>query len=409
MEQPDDIISVLGSFRADTSYPRNLSQTTLHTHEASTLAIHLSNHLRLVQITNYIEVIKYLSIFFEVDHDSPVSLLPEIQIGIFFLGMKKIRVVKLSIQGTWEKFLNTSSQNLSYILEDIIKITRLDPYVYWQKYVIPYLGSQQQAVIDKVVDSLFDRLPFLLDHDHDVNLKDVLGRTSFVPVGTYKMSQQQQMPAGVKLVKPTELFDPENRIVVGLFFEEEQVFPAGIYGIPRNMFSNNVHEDLIHEKALNLFKYIDNNWDELTNNNDRGFLNVVLRKEWIPTFDIFGKKVLSKPQNCYCQKDKDLWDGYPEVQKVLKQLKICYVTTNMPLHENLEKICSAIYYMNEVFQANDSTAEQDFEIIKKKNRGYYVSDIVELPVECTPLFKAMGVRNEIGNMDLILIIKNMRY
>ncbi|CAG8636620.1 9275_t:CDS:2, partial [Funneliformis caledonium] len=227
--------------------------------------------------------------------------------------------------------------------------------------------------------------------------------------------------------------------------------------IERNQIFS-VHGDLIHEKALNLFKYIDNNWDELTNNNDRGFLNVVLRKEWIPTFDIFGKKVLSKPQNCYCQKDKDLvclvfptleynvknkkllqhlkWDGYPEVQKVLKQLKICYdgVTTNMPLHENLEKICSAIYvYMNEVFQANDSTVEQDFEIIKKilENKPWilcgdtfrpanevvfrllfeFQSDIVELPVEYkakfTPLFKAMGVRNEIGNMDLILIIKNM--
>ncbi|CAG8507611.1 5559_t:CDS:2 [Funneliformis mosseae] len=43
--KPDDIISVLDSFQADTSYPRNLSQTILQTHEASTLAKHLSNHL----------------------------------------------------------------------------------------------------------------------------------------------------------------------------------------------------------------------------------------------------------------------------------------------------------------------------------------------------------------------------
>ncbi|CAG8758600.1 15240_t:CDS:2, partial [Funneliformis caledonium] len=243
--KPDDIISVLGSFRADTSYPRNLSQTTLQTYEASTLANHLSNHLRLVnkvQIMNYIEVIKYLSIFFEVDHDSPISLLPENTNWYLLPRNEENTCGKIIYPRNMGKFLNTSSQNLSYILEDIIKITRLDSYVYWQKYVIPYLGSQQQAVIDKVVDSLFDRLPFLLDHD--VNLKDVLGRTSFVPVGTYKMSQQQEMPARVKLVKPTELFDPEDMTVVGLFFEEEQVFPAGRYGIPRNKFSNKFFSNL---------------------------------------------------------------------------------------------------------------------------------------------------------------------
>src|SRR5205823_12834888 len=111
---------------------------------------------------------------------------------------------------------------------------------------------------------------------------------SFVPVGTFKMSQQQQMPDSIKLVKPIELFDPEEKSIVDLFFEDEQVFPAGNYGIPQTLSSKkflsslkllgiksvltpkdiisrintlltrreiSIQDILIHTKALKLFKY----------------------------------------------------------------------------------------------------------------------------------------------------------
>src|ERR1043166_1070154 len=114
---------------------------------------------------------------------------------------------------------------------------------------------------------------------------------------------QQQIPANVKFVKPTELFDPEKETIVDLFFDDEQVFPVGKYGIPQASSSKKFFSNLkflgiksvlssddvisridaiitrrqtydVQEKALKLFKYIDENWDKLTNNN-HAFLEAI--------------------------------------------------------------------------------------------------------------------------------------
>ncbi|PKK79027.1 hypothetical protein RhiirC2_728239, partial [Rhizophagus irregularis] len=111
---------------------------------------------------------------------------------------------------------------------------------------------------------------------------------------------QQQTPNIINLTKPTELFNPVEMKVTQLFFEDEEVFPVGSYGIRSNSSNkffrslqmlwikkeltsddiisriniivkriNTLEEhDLIRIKALNLLKYIDEKWDQISYNNN---------------------------------------------------------------------------------------------------------------------------------------------
>ncbi|CAG8609947.1 5338_t:CDS:2, partial [Funneliformis caledonium] len=341
--KPDNMILVLKSFQADTSYPNNLNHK-LQVHEATALLDHLSNYFRVnyknrhlskfEEVNEVIEVIKHLPIFTEVDNTSKISLLPDLsenETKWFLLPLYEEnsygRIICPSDKG---RFLNSSSQNLRYILEDMIKIPRLDSDDYWLNYVIPFLESQRPAVRDVVIDKLFE---------HD-NLKSSLMNISFVPIGTFGMSKNLQLPINVRLVKPSDLFDPEEKALVDLFFEDEQFFPTGNYGISKELpskkfllnlrllgmksilSSNDVvsriqtivarkqgskfHVNSIRIHALKLFKYLDDNWSKLTENDDQEFLNAILENEWIPTIDKSGNEIFSKPQDCYCQKVKYL-------------------------------------------------------------------------------------------------------
>src|SRR5688572_3742287 len=210
--------ATLNSFQADASFPKNLNHT-LETREALTFVEHLSNYLRLIKIVpKFIKIIKCLPIFTEVDHTSAVRLLPGNKEWFLLPKDEENSYGKIIYPSDKGGFLSTSLPNLRYILEDIIEIPRLTLYDYWRNYVIPFLESQPPNVIDTVVDKLFDRLPSLLDKD--AKLKDSLGKIPFVPVGTLRMSQQKQMPEVINLVKPTELFDPEERSIVDLFFKD---------------------------------------------------------------------------------------------------------------------------------------------------------------------------------------------
>ncbi|GBC02571.1 hypothetical protein RclHR1_00470001 [Rhizophagus clarus] len=488
----NDIISVLASFRANTSYPENFNHN-LQIHEASALIDHLSNYLRLINkdhlTLELVEVIKHFPIFTEIDHTLPISLSPGNSNWYLLPREEENSYGKIIYPSNMGGFLSTNSQNICYILEDIIKIPRLTVIDYWQNYVIPFLESQSPEDIDIVIDKLFDRLQSLLDYD--ANLKDILGRKSFVTAGTFEMSRHQKAPFGVKLIKPpTDLFDPEENTLIDLFFEDEKVFPAGKYSVSQSSSSNrflsnlkllgiksvlspndiitridtlisrrqfsNIYDNLIHTKAFKLLKYVDEKWNQLTNNdNNRVTLEAILEKEWIPTVDESGKKLFSRPVDCYCKKYKNLvcfvapvldynpknhyfleylnWHTHPHVKTVLRQLELCRdrLTKNKS-PEELKSICDAIYeYMNEVFH-NDKTS---FDYMKEylKNEPwilcgdiFYSSDkvvvnlpnkfqyddslIVKLPIEYSIKFeelcKAMGVRDKIGVKELIFVVKN---
>ncbi|CAB5189595.1 unnamed protein product [Rhizophagus irregularis] len=498
----NDIISVLASLRADTLYPGNLNQS-LQIHEAPALVEHLSNYLRIANkdhlTQELIEVIKHLPIFNQVDHTATISLLP---------GNKEWYLLPQGVEDSYGRiiypgnkggFLSTTSRDLCDILEKVIKIPRLNVNDYWRNYVIPFLETQSSENIDIVIDKLFDRLTNIID----VNLKDILGRKSFVLTGTLKMSQQQQKPDNVKLAKPIDLYDPEEEKLINLFFEDERVFPAGNYGIsqtslPNKFLSNlkllgiksilspndvisridaiidrrqtsNVPEDLIHTKALKLFKYLDENWIKIIDDTQiRGnreqfnaFLKVIIEKEWIPTIDVCEKKIFSNIKKCHSQKDKDLvclvtpivdhklkckkllkqlgWDTYPVVGMIIEQLGLCVKgVKNKQPPKNLVKICTAVYkYMDEIFKASDNKYNKEFNYMKNylkdkpwifsSHEGqFYPADkvilklpkkfqkneslIIELPADYgsfKSLFEAMGVRDEIGIKDFILIINSM--
>ncbi|CAG8632371.1 13141_t:CDS:2 [Funneliformis mosseae] len=480
--KPDDVLSVLKSFRAETSYPKNLNHR-LEPPEASQLVDYLSNHLRLAnedEVPNLIEVIKHLPIFTEVDNTSPISLLPGNTNWFLLPQNEESSYGKIIYPSNQGKFLDSSSQNLRYILENTIKIPRLVSLDYWRSYVMPFLESQPPEDKGIVIHRLFERLQSLLDHDP--SLKDSLGGISFVPVGTFRMAWQRQtsFDMDLRLVKPKELFDPESLVFEQIFFEDEQAFPVNRFRISRNLFLSNLKslgmksilfpDDVInrintivarksqgsfHTKAFDFFKYIDEKW-ELIENKNHEFMNTILNKEWIPTVDGSGNQIFSKPQDCYYKEYEYLvclvapilnynvkndnflrhlrWQTYPEVRKVLEQLESCHVRVSSGQSpENLKAICNAIYeYMNNAFQ-NDKEA---FEIIKNDlenkpwilhNDTFYSADkfvfrlptefednnslIVELPIgyisDFRPLFEAMGVRNEIGVKELILIINNM--
>ncbi len=472
---PDDIVSVLSSFKADTSYPSNLN-CVLQNHEALALAEYLSNYLRFANdVSKITDVIKELPIFFEIDKTTPISL--NGNKNWYLLQNEESSYGKIIYPSDKGKFLSTSTQHLRYVLEDILEIPRLDSYNYWRHYVIPFLEVQQQEDIDILIDKLFDKSRSLLD-----DLKGFLGNISFVPVDTLGMSQRQEIPTSIKLVKPTELFDPEENAITNLFFEEEQVYPVGKYGIPkssRKFFSilkllgmksflssndiisrintiitreriSNIDEN--RTKALNLFKYVDERWDQLSDNS-YAFLEAIFGKEWVPTIDKSRYPIFSKLQDCYCQKDKYLvclvapvleYDvsNYeflihlkrPDFTIVLKQLEFCRdaVAKNQPPNE-LKDICNAVYeYMNKIRQTDRKT----FNLIKKElenkpwilfNNKFYSSEKVftrvsselegigfELPLKDVnkfeTLYRAMGVRDNIDKIeikDLIFIIKNM--
>ncbi|CAI2176056.1 17890_t:CDS:2 [Funneliformis geosporum] len=162
------------------------------------------------------------------------------------------------------------------------------------------------------------------------------------------------------------------------------------------------------------------------------------------------------PQDCYCQRDKNLvcfiapifeqnakneefskllkWKTYPEAKMVLKQLESCYDCTSNERPSNLKEVCFAIYeYMNKMYRAGDGV----FELLKESlenipwilcGKTFYCADqivfklphqskldsndfsVVEFPAEypskLVSFFKAMGVRDVIGVKDLILIIKD---
>ncbi|RGB37961.1 hypothetical protein C1646_693362, partial [Rhizophagus diaphanus] len=398
--KPNNIISVLDSFQANISYPENLKEK-LQINEASVLVEHLSNYLRLVNKDNltqkHIDVIKHLPIFTEVDHISPIPLLPSLPKN------KKWYLLPRDEENSYGKiiyprdeggFINSSFQNMCYILEDILNIPRLEIKEYWRMFVIPFLESQIPRNIDVVVEKLFDRFSLF-----DADLKHDLGGRSFVPAVTLNMSQQHQSTDLINLAKPTELFDPEAKAVTDLFFEDEQLFPAGKFGNPQKylpilrslgiksvLTPNDIisridiimtqrqtsNEELVHAKAFSLFKYIDDNWDRLTlttNNRNNATLESILKAEWIPTVDKFGNKLFSKAEDCHYEKYKNLvcltvpvleynlennnfieflnWAIYPDIKTVLRQLKLC--RDSVASQNERKSICITIYeYMNKI-------------------------------------------------------------
>ncbi|CAB5380036.1 unnamed protein product [Rhizophagus irregularis] len=161
----DDIISVLTSFQANPSYPSNLD-CQLQNNEISMFIKYLSLFLQQYQYqveSKLTEVIKRFPIFTEIGCNSPISLMSKDRKWYLLPSEEVNSYGKIIYPSQMGGFLDTSSKYLCYILEDIIKIPRLDVNNYWRNFVIPFLEMQSPKDIDIVVDKLFNRFPDILD------------------------------------------------------------------------------------------------------------------------------------------------------------------------------------------------------------------------------------------------------
>ncbi|CAG8504108.1 1313_t:CDS:10, partial [Gigaspora margarita] len=392
-----DINSVLSSLNTNEAL-------NLDTNEAELFIKYLSYYLRISKPPTYDqkETIKRLPIFKEVGKNETASLKFKIN---FLLPKKDEMDYGQIIAPESFRFLDTTSEEARYLLEDIIKIQRLQQDEYWINYVIKYLESNYDK--DIVVEKLFERLPGLVSLNS--SLREKLSNIPIVPCVTLRMAQGKQNLGTIKRSKPINLYDPFEPKITQLFFDDEQVFPAEkflklyshllkVLGMKTSLSPVDIIEriktyikhqkigknnDDLYDKSRNLFKYIDVNWNSLEDKNAE-FFSFIKSSKWIPTINQFGDKSFSSSNECRDKKDEHLvslklsildyriksqfrkhleWNKYPPVNIVLEQMKLC---STLPKENNQQqKICEAIYkYIDETISHDDERSKQVVKEIK---------------------------------------------
>ncbi|KAF0428041.1 Sacsin [Gigaspora margarita] len=500
----DNVSEVLECICAINEFPKNV-QKKLDPQEANELIDYLCRYYRTsfnINPINPIEIIKHLPIFTEVGKDELIALKPGDRVW-YLLPVEDEKSYGHIIAPDENGFLSANTSNSKYLLENI-QIPRLSQQVYWCDFVIPYLEFQPSNVLKIVIAKLFERLLQLLSGDS--NLKSLLEKTAFVPSGSIQSKPDDNVEC--ELRRPIELYDPDNWKISELFFDDEIVFPSKNLpdykhrilpllrelGMKHYLSSDDIIQrlkimseckeianmrEIAHKKSMKLVQYIDEYFDKLvgkqqqhrsnnpkTNNNKLQQLHsVLLNTEWLPTVDYTGKQLFSKPKDCRDKEHKNtvgliipildyriknksfstlLWNSYPSVDIVLKQLKTCSSISRIQLyhhHQNPDKICDSIYkYMKEALSASNKDQQSRMEIERFKqeilstdenwifcNDQFYPSSrvvfelddclksntsvIIQLPQkykQYNELFSEMGVRQKIGIPDLINIIKEFR-
>ncbi|CAJ0823902.1 18423_t:CDS:2 [Entrophospora sp. SA101] len=250
-----------------------------------------------------------------------------------------------------------SSDSYRYLLEDVIKIPRLQHVRYWKEFVLPYLEKRNFDEIKLVIKRLFEVSPVLMTNDNE--FKEQLSETKFVPSGTMLMVQGKTgVDDKIVLSKPKELYDPE---LLEFFFENEKMFPINDFVAPSNNNNNNSYHkktaqlsngflyelglkrslsindisdriksycdhrknadneklEIIHKKSLSFLKYIDSTWEkkkiyEYKSGPEKLLLSNIAELEWIPTIDCHGGKKFSRAKGCRPFNDKKLV-GLPDI------------------------------------------------------------------------------------------------
>ncbi|CAG8755823.1 16281_t:CDS:1, partial [Dentiscutata heterogama] len=199
-------------------------------------------------------------------------------------------------------FLEThTSEDLRFLLEEVLNVQRLKQEEYWKEHVIKYLNSQEQKIMDEVIKELFKRWEVI------INVKEELKGIEFVTTSSTKKR------------RPIDIFIPDKQLKP-LFYSDESFFPIDEYktdylklielGMKELMTINdlinrikiytlNNRKPETHEKSLLLLRYIDNNYYALSNSNDSHELWKALTTEaWIPVKNPHGKSAFSKISDC---------------------------------------------------------------------------------------------------------------
>ncbi|CAG8562607.1 25056_t:CDS:10 [Gigaspora margarita] len=458
----ENLTEVLASLSKVVTFPKNV-QIKLQPQEAEIMF----NYLRHLSPDKPINIIvKYLPLFTEVGKKELIALVTSKK-NWYLLPSEDEKHYGIIIAPNTIGFLDTSTPNKRFLLENILKVNRLSQQEYWTKFVIPYLVTQAPATLEIVIIKLFERLQLLLSENP--NLKSDLGNMAFIPASTINTRKNENLELQVELKKPIDLFDPDNHSISGLFFDDERLFPARNFSEKyRDIFLTSLKTlgmklwpssldiiqrldlfakrrkdefNIVHEKSLKLIQYIDKNYDKHLDINE-----LLQTRDWIPTIDFTGKKQFSKANECRSIKYKNLvgliipiveysfenksfienmqWNIHPPVDIVIAQLLVC--SSMKTTHKAAPKICEEVYkYMYE----NYSNLAKHKEKLKDEkwifcNGKFYPSHkvvieldknlgsnnllLVELPYAFKPyedLFKEMGVKQKTDIPHLINIIK----
>ncbi|CAG8449298.1 15689_t:CDS:2 [Dentiscutata heterogama] len=342
--EPDNVVAVLLSLREDQLFPKNITKSDLRPSEKKLLIKYMGTYLRHESYFDIklIEVIRYFPFFTKLN-DNETTSIDSIAGKEYYLLPKDDEKSAGNIISHCIFLETHTSDDISFLLEKVLKVKRLDRRTYWKDHVIRHLNDQEPDIQDLLVEKLFQRWsiikPFLWD----------LSNISFVTTSSRRK-------------KPNEIFDPKNSYIKKLFFLNEPFFPIGMY--LNQEYSHKLHqlgmknsmttEDLINRidtyarhntgdryfKSLELLKYIDYNYKHLSH--DYTFRKEILNKVWIPVLKEGEEKTFSKPLECRDElhqnlvsyimpivqhqiKNNDLrqifeWSNYPPTMKVIEQL-----------------------------------------------------------------------------------------
>ncbi|CAG8692043.1 30299_t:CDS:2 [Gigaspora margarita] len=382
----DDVTAVLLSFGENQSFPHNITESDLRNSDKNSLVKYLSTYLQRESYFDpkLIEVIKYFPIFTKLNDAQVVSVDSISRTEHYLLPKQDETSSGLIISP--RTFLATYSSDISFLLEKVLKVKRLDQKIYWRDHVIKYLNIQSQYIQDELVEKLFQRWEIIKPFRSD------LSEISFVTT-----SNQRK--------KPTEIFDPNIRQIKDLFFSDESFFPTEIY-LDREylhklrqlgMKNSLTIEDIInrldtyarrytseqYSKSLKLLKYIDDNYNHLRYN--RSLRKEIQTREWIPGLKI-NDKIFSKASECrdalhqhlvshimpivqYQIKNDDLrqilgWNNDPPLMKIIDQL--LYLIS---LPGSKSAVGNQIYDIYEYLNNVVTNSKNDISLLKNKLSG----------------------------------------
>ncbi|CAG8460344.1 12688_t:CDS:2 [Dentiscutata erythropus] len=387
----DEIIAVLSSLEEHSSFPSNLVQVNLTSHQRQTLTSYLGYLKKESCYLKVVPIIKYIPLFTEVNSTNIININSLIESGKNHFLLPKEDEQSYGHIVSDSVFLEThSSEDLCFLLEDVFKVQRLKQEEYWNNHVILYLSLQEPMIVDEIVKELFKRWEI-------INLKDELSKIKFVMTSSADKKKQ----------KPTDIFKPDKQLK-DLFYSDEPFFPDDIYrmdfpkllelGMKELMtiddivnritiyISNNVKNET-REKSLLLLKYIDNNYQDLNNSDDSYKLrNKITIEKWIPVTNPDEQYSFSKALDCrdrlhatfanrempivdYIIINSDLrkifgWNDYPSIDIMINQLFQLLNEFNMPKeNSNMKEINDDI---NKIYEHLNNIVDNHIDFLKNK-------------------------------------------
>ncbi|CAG8520957.1 4069_t:CDS:2, partial [Dentiscutata heterogama] len=357
-----------------------------------------------------------------------------------------------------------TSEDIRFLLEDVLAVPRLKHEKYWKEHVIFHLSSQEPDIKDKVIKELFKRWEIILDSRAALK---TLSEIAFVVVTTSSTS--------LILKKPTEIFTPDKRQIKDLFFYDEPFFPIDKYldhlpklrklGMKDTMTVDDVinrviiftskrdiyQDSEIREKSLLLLKYIDDNYQTLKST--KSLPEKVLTETWIPVTNPDGQYAFSKASDCRDKLTSDLvshrmptvnyfvinedlrklfgWDIYPTIEEITEQLfkllhelkikedvrdikeyiEIIYKYLNKIVDNHIDflknKLAEKKWILNEDELYSTEALVFDLPNIIRGYKWFQVSD--HNKNYYSQLLKKLGVKQKLNKQDYLEILQGLNF